>query len=273
MSSTSHSYVMGHTDHERRRLSLQAQALNPITRDFFHRAGIAPGMRVLDLGCGVGEVSLLAAQIVGASGSVTGVDIDPGALEIARGRAAAEGLAHAAFVEGNIAEFGEGAPYDAVVGRLILIHTQDAGAVMRHAASLVRPGGIVAFQDFDLAHRLYPHPPKPLTDRCGDLFVELFTRAVPAADMGMRLFGLLADAGLENPGCRVESPVGGGPDSIIYEWFAETMRTLLPKMETLGMATAGIDVETLAEQLREEGVRIGGTVCGPILVSASARKV
>lgn len=264
---------MGHTDHERRRLSLQAQALNPITRDLFQRAGIAPGMRVLDLGCGVGEVSLLAARMVGASGSVTGVDIDRNALEIARGRVDVEGLAHTDFVEGNIAEFGDGAPYDAVVGRLILIHTQDAGAVARHAASLVRSGGIVAFQDFDLAHRLYPYPPKPLMDRCGDLFVEFFTRAVPAADMGMRLFRLLTDAGLEQPECRVEAPVSGGPDSTMYEWFAETMRTLLPKMEAMGMVTAAeMDLETLAERLREEAVRIGGNACGPILVSASARK-
>ena len=81
MASASQTYLIGHTDHERRRLSLQAQALNPLTQAFFHRAGLIEGMRVLDLGCGVGEVSLIAARMAGPSGSVTGADMDPGALE------------------------------------------------------------------------------------------------------------------------------------------------------------------------------------------------
>ncbi len=270
---SSPAYIMGHTDHERRRLSLQAQALNPFTHELFLRAGIAPGMRVLDLGCGVGEVSLIAARIVGPSGSVTGIDLDPGALEIARQRAAAEGVECAGFVQANVGEFRDGAPYDAVVGRLILIHTPDAAAMTRHAASLVRSGGIVAFQDFDLSRTLPPCPPKPLVERCSRYFIELFTRAVPMADVGMRLYGLLAGAGLASPQCRAELTIDGGPESIVYEWFAETIRSILPKIEALGIATAAdVDIETLAQRLRDEAIAIGGCVTGPILVSAWARK-
>jgi cyclopropane fatty-acyl-phospholipid synthase-like methyltransferase len=47
-------YVMGATEHERRRLSLQASILNPLTNRFLRQAGLSEGMRVLDLGCGVG---------------------------------------------------------------------------------------------------------------------------------------------------------------------------------------------------------------------------
>jgi cyclopropane fatty-acyl-phospholipid synthase-like methyltransferase len=54
-------YVMGHTDRERRRLSLQAAVLNPLTDSFLRRAGVSAGMHVLELGCGIGEVSLIAA--------------------------------------------------------------------------------------------------------------------------------------------------------------------------------------------------------------------
>src|SRR5580704_6015311 len=117
MSTPSHAYIMGHSDHERRRLSLQAQVLNPLTKDFFQRAGIGPGMRVLDLGCGVGEVSLIAARMVGPGGSVTGIDIDPAALEIARARASQEGLHHAVFEEANVADYSSLTPFDAVTGR------------------------------------------------------------------------------------------------------------------------------------------------------------
>jgi 2-polyprenyl-3-methyl-5-hydroxy-6-metoxy-1,4-benzoquinol methylase len=272
--SSSQVYIMGHTDHERRRLALQAQALNPFTNEFFYRAGIAPGMRVLDLGCGVGEVSLIASRIVGPSGSVTGVDIDEAALAIARQRAAEEGFDHAQFIQANVTEFNDGAPYDAVVGRLILIHAPDAAEMVRHAASLVRTGGIVAFQDYDLSRMMPTWPRKPLQEKTFRYFIDLFTRFTPAADVGTRLYQLLQGAGLESVQCRAEIPVDGGPDSIFHEWFAETVRTVVPKLEAAGIATAAeIEIETLAERLRTEVEALGGCVTGPILWSAAARKL
>src|SRR6185312_1026158 len=146
MSTPGSVYAMGHTDRERRRLSLQARFLNPLTQDFFVRAGIRPGMRVLDLGCGVGDVSLVASRLVGPGGSVTGIDMDASAVEVARERAQAEGLSHATFVHSDLLSFTTAAPFDAVVGRLILIHTPDPAAVIRRAVSLLAPGGIVALQ-------------------------------------------------------------------------------------------------------------------------------
>ena len=78
---------MGRTDHERTRLLLQGSILNPLTEDFLRAAGISRGMQVLDVGCGIGDVSLVAAGIVGDSGQVTALDIDQQALEVARARA------------------------------------------------------------------------------------------------------------------------------------------------------------------------------------------
>src|SRR5215510_7074492 len=92
--SESTAYVMGHDDRERRRLRLQASILNPLTEQLFHRAGISSGMRVLDIGCGVGDVSLLAGRLVGPSGSVTSVDIDQAALTTLEARAVAERMTH-----------------------------------------------------------------------------------------------------------------------------------------------------------------------------------
>ena len=77
-------YIMGHTDRERRRLALQGVILNPLTGELLRRAGIAGGMRVLDLGCGIGDVSMLVARLVGRHGSVTAIDIDEAALALAR---------------------------------------------------------------------------------------------------------------------------------------------------------------------------------------------
>lgn len=70
MTDTKADYVLGHTDRERRRLALQAALLNPLTDSFLRRAGVSAGMRVLDLGCGIGEVTLIAARLVGPHGQV-----------------------------------------------------------------------------------------------------------------------------------------------------------------------------------------------------------
>jgi hypothetical protein len=59
----------------------------------------------------------------------------------------------------------------------------------------------------------------------------------------------------------------------MHEWFAETVRTLLPRMEAMGPAAADeIDIETLADRLRDEAASVGGCVAGPMLIGAFARK-
>src|SRR6478736_845151 len=96
------SYVMGHDDRERRRLLLQASILNPLTEQLFRRAGLSSGMRVLDIGCGVGDVSLLAARLVGRRGGVISVDIDPAALDTLKARASSERLENIECIQADI---------------------------------------------------------------------------------------------------------------------------------------------------------------------------
>jgi predicted methyltransferase len=63
-------YVLGHSDREFERLNAQARLVDPITRPFFREAGIVPGMRVLDVGSGAGDVAFLVADLVGETGEV-----------------------------------------------------------------------------------------------------------------------------------------------------------------------------------------------------------
>jgi SAM-dependent methyltransferase len=67
-------YILGHSAREVRRLIRQAGILRPFTERLLRGAGIGRGTRVLDLGCGADDVAMLAAELVGASGSVVGID-------------------------------------------------------------------------------------------------------------------------------------------------------------------------------------------------------
>lgn len=269
----SSAYVMGHTDHERRRLSLQACVLNPLTRDFLRRAGISAGMRVLDLGSGVGEVSLIAAALVGPHGHVTGLDFDPQALEIARARSLENGYEHVTFEACSIDDHRSERPYDAVIGRHILIHVPDVLATLRQAVASVHTGGIVAFQEYDLSRGVPPFPETPTSWRVHQLFIDLFARITRHADIGVRLYHLMVEAGLPAPEARAECPIDGGPDSPFYEWYAETTRSILPHLEAAGLATATeLDVDTLADRIRAEAVAARSGIVGPMMVGVFARK-
>src|SRR5262245_34719583 len=94
-------YALGRTNAEYERLIEQAELLRPLTERVMHAAGIGAGMRVLDIGCGMGDVSFLVSDIVGPEGSVLGVDIDGAALGLANQRRAARGITNVEFREGD----------------------------------------------------------------------------------------------------------------------------------------------------------------------------
>src|SRR3954447_5669048 len=91
-------YVLGHSSAELARLQAQARMLAGPTGAFLTLAGIGPGMHVLDLGSGAGDVAFLVAGRVGPEGSVVGVDSSPTAVEHARERARHEGITNVTFV-------------------------------------------------------------------------------------------------------------------------------------------------------------------------------
>lgn len=266
-------YVMGHTDRERRRLALQAAILNPQTDSFLRRAGISAGMSVLDLGCGIGEVSLIAARLIGPHGKLHGIDLDPSALEIARQRIRSAGHDHVTFEQANVSEHVPAEQYDAVIGRHILIHTKDAVEVLKAVVAMVRDGGLVAFQEYDLSWLPRNYPDMPLVSDVRDRIIEFFTRAVPRPDIGSQLFHLMQEAGLPPAECRAECVMDGGPHSPVYEWIAETVMSLAPKFDALGMRPLeDADSESLARKMREEALQKRGVILGPMMVGAFARK-
>jgi len=265
------SYVMGHDDRERRRLLLQASILNPLTEQLFRRAGISSGMRVLDIGCGVGDVSLLAARLVGRRGAVTSVDIDPAALETLRARASSERIEHIECIQADIHDWKPARKFDAVIGRHILIHSRDPLAVLRDCAALLHDRGLAVFHEYDFSVVHQSWPPTPLRARVMEVFDQFFARAT-SSNIGSRLWTLLTEAGFEHPDCRAEYVLLGASDSTYHEWVTESFRSIHPRAVALGVIAEGeFDLDSLESRLREEGSAGNGSVPAPAMVGAFAR--
>src|SRR5689334_21353068 len=109
-------YVLGHSAQELERLITQSHLFEPFTEQFFHAAGITTGTRVLDFGCGGGDVSFLTARMVGPTGQVVGLDRSPAAVAAARRRAHDLDLPNTRFVVGETGALADEEPFDAAVG-------------------------------------------------------------------------------------------------------------------------------------------------------------
>jgi SAM-dependent methyltransferase len=268
----SRSYVLGHADQELERLVRQSAYFEELTAALLRQAGLEPGMRVLDVGCGAGDVSLLAAGIVGPEGSVLGIDTSPRAVEFASWRAAEAGLTNVRFQVRDAVDLELDEPVDAVTGRLILMYFADPVVALRRLLSVVRPGGIVVFQEIDMQGATSA-PTCPTFETAIQRIRQAFVRAGCGDRAGLRLPQMFRAAGLPAPrlvaGARVET----GPDAEAYDLVTEITRTLQPVMMATGVATAEeIGIDTLSERLRDETIRLNATLVAPTLIGAWSRQ-
>ena len=140
-------YVLGNTSGEHERLQRQSRLLDRISRHWLENIGVGTGMRILDVGSGVGDTAMLLASLAGPTAEIVGIDLDESALAIARERVADAGLQNVSFHLGNFLNLPFEEPFDAVVGRMVLVHQPEPVVALRSLLTHLRPGGIAAFQE------------------------------------------------------------------------------------------------------------------------------
>ena len=265
-------YALGHSEQELDRLSRQAELFEPFTRQLLLQAGITRGMRILDVGCGSGDVALLSSELVGPSGQVVGADKAISAVQRASERAQARQIGNVQFVEGDPTEMQFARPFDAVIGRLVLMYYPHPVDAIRKLAGHVRDGGLIVFQEVDLAN-CRSLPPTPTFQRHIGWIKQTLTATGARTQLGLELYSAFVDAGMPGPSMRMDALIGGGPDCPAFELVVEITRSLLPAMEELKIATANeVDISDLAERIRDEVVGARGVVLSPALIGAWSRK-
>lgn len=265
-------YVLGHSAFELERLARQERLIGGVTRDYFQSAGLAAGMRVLDVGSGGGAAAFHAADLVGPAGQVIGTDLAPAAVAAASEAAAARGLRHVTFLQGDPAGMTFEAPFDAVVGRYVLLFQENQAGMLRRLAKLVRRGGLVIFHEPDWSF-VRSDPPAPTYDKACGWMVETFERMKQSTNMLGKLPRAFLAAGLGSPDLRLRAVTGGAVSA--GDWLravADLITVLAPTIEQLGLATAAeLGVDTLAERIIAEVAASGSTVVGRAEIGAWVR--
>lgn len=267
-------HTLGHSPEELERLERQADYLQEATRDLLVWAGLGKGMRVLDLGAGAGDVSLLAAELVGDTGRVVAIEPSEQALNEMSSRLAHRGLRNVRTIKAddqNLPSIPGG--FDAVVGRLIMVHVKDPAATLQRLLKVLRPGGIIAFQEIDIEARCWSEPHLPLVHKCYDWIVGAFTRGGMPQHIGRILCDAYVAARLTNRHIVRLGMMESDADTPAFGFLARTVKVLAPAIEAMHIATREeMGVDTLEDRLRAETVAAKGHFIPSYLLNAWARK-
>jgi ubiquinone/menaquinone biosynthesis C-methylase UbiE len=241
------------------------------TERLLRDAGITDGMSVLDIGCGRGDVSFMAARLIKEQGRVLGIDRDTTSVLAARERVAASGFTNVVFEEGDfsMAPIDDG-EFDAVVGRRVLMYQPDVADAIRMLSRVLRPGGLIVFQEHDATIGPVSLAPMPLHVQVRNWIWETVRREGADVNMGFHLESILTDLGFRVEQVRaeavVETPTQSHP-------LANIVRLMLSRIVARGVATeAEICLETLHERLTKERVGAKTTYVGELIFGAWARK-
>lgn len=174
----------------------------------YRRAGLAPGMRCLDVRCGTGQATLPMARMAGPSGSVVGIDPEERLLEQARHEAARQGL-NVEFRNGDLSDLGNGGTYDLVYTRYLLSRSSKAEAedALEQMIGVVHPGGMIVVEDLDCSPECNGNP---VNNPAYTRFLELFNALIRGGDTDLprrqELPRLLERAGVAGVQCSEAPP-------------------------------------------------------------------
>ncbi|GAA2520185.1 class I SAM-dependent methyltransferase [Winogradskya humida] len=114
-----------------------------LDRELLRLSGLRAGQRVLDVACGTGDTALAAARVAGADSMVTGIDLAPDMIAVARKRA--DGLANVEFRVADADDLEqEPGSYDVVLSRWGLMFSTDRAGLFRRLRELLTDGGVLA---------------------------------------------------------------------------------------------------------------------------------
>lgn len=229
-------------------------------------------MRVLDVGCGAGEVTRMMAQLVGSQGTVIGIDSNESMLAKARSASDSSDHNNIAYVQTSLDDLElDPESFDAVVGRRILMYLQNATDVIVRLDTLLRPGGVMAFQEHDRTMTPGRVGSWPLHDQVHRWIWETAQRNGAKPNFGFSLPSLLSRIGLVVQSVEL-SPIASGYEDGLHHPLHVILGLLLPQAIAYGIAAEPeVVLDTLEDRLRSERIQNQSLYVSDMAISVVAR--
>ena len=249
-------YVLGTHNDEHARLGMQHSLWQEFVLDAWKRAGICTGTRVVDVGAGPGFATMDLADIVGATGHVTAVEISSKFAQEVKDQANVRGLNNVSvhivdLMHEDIPLATAGAEFDAAWCRWVCMFVPDVGALVRRVHNALRAGGVAVFHEYVHYETYGLQPPTPGIDSFTQAAMKSFSARGGNANIAGTLLKELRQHGFETMSIK---PIARAarPHEPLWQWPAGFIRTYLPRLIELGQVDNAFAANVLAELARAE---------------------
>jgi 2-polyprenyl-3-methyl-5-hydroxy-6-metoxy-1,4-benzoquinol methylase len=251
-----------------RRLGALHSVYSPAGRRVLLQAGLREGMKVADFGCGVGMVTRMLAEMVGDSGSVTGIDISAAQVKEARQISARAGVGNVSFLEANACDSGlQKASFDLAYCRFLLLHLPEPAACLHEMKAVLKPGGLLVAEDGDVTSAM--SQPATALNACADLFGRLGPTRGLDYSMAKNLYPLVKAVGFLDVNLEIHQPeIMSGENRNLLKWSVEEAG---PAFVGAGLISAEDLARTLVE-MEEAADDPDVLILAPKMFSVWARK-
>ena len=249
-------YVLGTHNDEHARLGMQHSLWQEFVLDAWKRAGICTGTRVVDVGAGPGFATMDLADIVGATGHVTAVEISSKFAQEVKDQANVRGLKNISvhivdLMHEDIPLANAGVQFDAAWCRWVCMFVPDVGALVRCVHNALRAGGVAVFHEYVHYETYGLQPPTPGIDSFTQAAMKSFSARGGNANIAGTLLKELRQHGFEIMSIK---PIARSarPHEPLWQWPAGFIRTYLPRLVELGQVDNSFAANVLAELARAE---------------------
>lgn len=244
-------YVLGTGDDELTRLSLQHRLWSNTAHESWLEARIAPGLRVLDVGCGPGYASFDLASLVTSRGAVVAVDESKNFVAHANDQARVRGLPQLAAKVGDVQNLadclGGQAPFDLAYARWVLCFVRDPEAVVRGVAAALKSGGRFVMHDYFDYGSMTMSPRRRSHDLAVQATMKSWKQNGGDPDVMGRVPRMLVQHGFSIDRVRSHQRIARGKDAM-FAWPDTWWRTFAPKLVSMGLLAQG-DCDQLVADL------------------------
>jgi protein-L-isoaspartate O-methyltransferase len=268
---TERDYFLGTHDEELLRLGLQHRVWRPTMLECWQRAGIADGLRVLDVGAGPGFATADLAEIVGPAGSVTAVERSARFVEAGRRLMVSRGYAHVRWHEIDLMNDAlPGGDYDASWCRWVACFVSSPSLLVDRIAAAIRPGGIAIFHEY-VQYASFSHvPPRPRQQEFARQVVKGWRATGGEPDVAASVMRLLEARGFVIRD-RIARVFCIRPGDEMWQWPASFVKLHLDQQTALGSIEAAW-AESVRREWAEAEADLATLLVTPMVLEIVAEK-